>query len=52
MRYKYKKDLALINLQWLICHKTKSLQQKMIYKFAYHSFKPLNGPLSLLLHNS
>ena len=24
--YMYKKDLALNNLQWLICHKTKSNQ--------------------------
>ena len=27
--YRYKKDLALNNLQWLICHKTKPNQTKL-----------------------
>ena len=29
--YKYKKDLALNNLQWLICHKTKPNPMYSIY---------------------
>ena len=30
---RYKKDLALNNLQWLICHKTKPSQFKPIRSF-------------------
>ena len=34
----YKKDLALNNLEWLICHETQSNQNKVKRKqFTYHS---------------
>ena len=29
--YMYKPDLALNNLEWLICHQTKSNQTKLIF---------------------
>ena len=29
LKFMYKKDLALNNLQWLICHKTKPTKPKM-----------------------
>ena len=28
--YMYEKDLALNNLQWLICHKTKEKKKKIL----------------------
>ena len=31
--YMYKKDLALNNLQWLICHKIKHNQTKNVFGF-------------------
>ena len=31
--YTYKEDLALNNLQWLICHKTKPNQIYLIYLY-------------------
>ena len=31
--YNYKHDLALNNLQWLICHKTQPTNQKIHLKF-------------------
>ena len=33
-----KKDLALNNLQWLICHKTKPNQTIYIYIYIYIRF--------------
>ena len=30
--YMYKKDLALNNLQWVICHKTKQNQSKYLFR--------------------
>ena len=32
----YKKDLALNNLQWLICHKTQYNQTKSLYHTKYY----------------
>ena len=33
--YMYEKDLALNNLQWLICHKTKPNQTKPLFYIEY-----------------
>ena len=40
--YMYKEDLALNNLQWLICHKTKPNQLKVLLK-KNHSCKSLGS---------
>ena len=35
----YKEDLALNNLQWLICHKTKPNQTKPVKYILWNCFK-------------
>ena len=35
LMYKYKEDLALDNLQWLICHKTNQNQIRFIFLLRY-----------------
>ena len=56
----YKKDLALNNLQWLICHKTKPNPIYLIYMYKkdlalnnlqwliYHKIKPNQAKNSLV----
>ena len=51
----YKEDLALKNLQWLICHKTKPNQTKQnnIYlTYMYKKDLALNNPQWLICHKT
>ena len=44
----YKEDLALNNLQWLICHQTKPNQTKSRLIYTYKQDLALNSPQSLI----
>ena len=46
----YKEDLALNNLQWLICHKTQSNQIIYILIYMYKEDLALNNLQSLILN--
>ena len=51
--YMYKQDLALNNLQWLICHKTKPKKHKefmsLHFDFLYILFNNENLPCSIFI---
>ena len=51
--YMNKNDLALNNLQWLICHKTKPNQTKPIYlMYMYKNDLALNNLQWLICHRT
>ena len=48
----YKEDLALNNLQWLICHKTQPNQIKYILIYMYKEDLALNNLQWLICHKT
>ena len=50
--YMYKEDLALNNLQWLICHKTQPNQIMYIFIHMYKEDLALNNLQWLICHKT
>ena len=50
--YTYKPDLALNNLQWLICYKTKPSHIYLIYIYMHKEDLALNNLQGLICHKT